>query len=132
MMNRLLGTTVALSSILATCIVIAPAASATINGCGDLSNGKLCLDEYSVGKTGTFTFRVSYGRNDDVPGEITVTLGTQRKNDQITALPDFFGSKKTQNGYAALSKRYSIDKDECVRAVMEHNNKTYIGKWRCP
>ncbi|MFD3843749.1 hypothetical protein ACFWWC_47340 [Streptomyces sp. NPDC058642] len=130
MMRRSLGTAAALSAIMATCVIAAPAASATPDGCGDLTNGQLCLKDHTVGKTGSFKFRVSYDRH--VSGEITVKLGTQRKNDQITAGALWFGNKKTTNGYAELSKTHPIDRGDCIRAVMEYQGSTFVGKWRCP
>lgn len=130
MVNRSVGAAAVLSAVLAASVVVAPTASATPDGCGELSNGNLCLTKYTVGKTGSFNFTVQYVRH--TGGEITVKLGTQRKNDQITALPLWFGDKKTRNGVAELSKKHPIDKGDCVRAVMDYKNTTYVGKWRCP
>ncbi|MGW6012884.1 hypothetical protein [Streptomyces sp. NPDC055210] len=64
-------------------------------------------------------------------GEVTVQLGYQRKNSDITALPGWFGEKKTRNGKASLSGTVDTDPKECIRGVMLHNSETYVTKWSC-
>lgn len=129
-MKRAFSTVVSLAAILAGCVIAAPAASATAAGCGDLDNGQLCLTGGSVGKTGEFTFTAQYDRH--TSGEITLTLGSQRKNSKITALPLWFGTKTTHNGFASISKRHHIDSGDCIRGVMDYKGTMYVTKWRCP
>ncbi|MFT2015635.1 hypothetical protein ACMA1D_07255 [Streptomyces sp. 796.1] len=128
--RRSLGTAVALSGILGSTLVLAPAASATPAGCGDLSKGSLCVKGGKIGSTGTYTWRVRYVRHQG--NEITVRLGSQRKDSRITAWPLWFGSKKTRHGVAELRRRHEINRDECIRGVMEYRKNTYYTKWRCP
>ncbi|MGI5261471.1 hypothetical protein [Streptomyces angustmyceticus] len=131
--KRALVTSTTVLAVLGGSLVAAPAASATPTGCGDLSNGQLCIKGGKLGKGGKYKFTVSYWRGGSgARGEITVKLGTQRKNDDITAWPLWFGSKKTRNGYAALSKTHELDSDNCIRGVMDYKGKTYVTKWRCP
>ncbi|MFJ8231363.1 hypothetical protein ACIQ9E_15615 [Streptomyces sp. NPDC094448] len=130
-MKKLTAATVGTFALLASMVIVAPPASAVPAGCGQLTNGQLCSSGGTLGTTGTYTFTTSYWRTGG-SGEITVTLGTQRKNSNITAFPLWFGSKRTQNGYVELKKSHSINSGECIRGVMEHNNTTYVTKWRCP
>ncbi|MFF5716232.1 hypothetical protein [Streptomyces buecherae] len=127
---RPLGISIALAAILGSTVTFAPAASATPAGCGDLSKGSLCIKGGKVGKTGSYTWRVRYVRHQG--GEIKVKLGSQRKNSDITAWELWFGTKKTKNGVAELRRKHEINKDECIRGVMEYKSKVYVTKWRCP
>ncbi|MEU9208434.1 hypothetical protein AB0D27_10895 [Streptomyces sp. NPDC048415] len=130
--KRSLGAAASLVSILGTSVILAPSASATPAGCGELSNGNLCISGGKLGKSATYTWTVGYSRN--TSGQIIVTLGDQRKNDQITALPNYYGSKKTSSvsNYAELSQKHSIDAGDCIRGVMEYKGTMYVTKWRCP
>ncbi|WP_432096015.1 hypothetical protein [Streptomyces sp. bgisy100] len=128
--RRSLGISVTVAALLGTTLATAPPASATPAGCGDLSNGQLCV-RGRTGTSGNFRFSTLYWRS-GARGEITVKLGSQRKTDRIIAFPLWFGSKKTRNGYAKLSKRHHISRHECVRGVMEYKRDIYFTKWRCP
>ncbi|WP_242578263.1 hypothetical protein [Streptomyces sp. MST-110588] len=131
-LKRTMAASATIVSVLAASLAAAPTASATTDGCGDLSNGQLCVRGGKLGTTGTYKFTTSYWRGGPANGEVTVKLGTQRKNDDITAYPLWFGSKKTRNGYAELSRSHKLNSDECVRGVMQYKGKTFTTKWRCP
>lgn len=134
--KRCLGIAVSLAAVLGAGVVAAPGASAaepaTPAGCGELTRGTLCLNGGSLGAHGTYTWTVHYSRS--VDGAITVSLGDQRKNSTITALPNFYGTATTDaaGGHAELSQRHSIDAGDCIRGVMEYRNTLYVTKWRCP
>ncbi|MFF3367077.1 hypothetical protein [Streptomyces misionensis] len=130
--KRYAGIAASLISVLGVTVIAAPAASATPSGCGDLENGQLCITGGKVGVHGTFTWTVGYSRSKS--GQITVTLGDQRKNSKITALPTYYGSVKTNKtaNYAQLSNKHGIDAGDCIRGIMEYKGKTYVTKWRCP
>ncbi|WP_435642297.1 hypothetical protein ACR9VJ_00720 [Streptomyces sp. H49] len=98
--KRSAGIAASLISVQGATVIAAPAASATPAGCGELDNGQLCIPGGKVGVNGTFTWTVGYSRSKS--GQITVTLGDQRKNSKITALPNYYGSAKT-NKTAACS-----------------------------
>ncbi|GLF94091.1 hypothetical protein [Streptomyces yaizuensis] len=124
------GAVMTVLAMLGLSLAAAPSASATTHGCGDLSNGLLCNTGGTLGRSGTYTFTTKYHRFRG--GEVTVKLGTQRKNSRITALPLWFGSQRTANGHASLSRSHPLDADNCVRGVMEHDDTMYVTKWRCP
>ncbi|MCH0539878.1 hypothetical protein I3F58_09950 [Streptomyces sp. MUM 203J] len=128
--KRIFAALTALIALLGGGLTMAPTASAGSYGCGNTSNGQLCVRGGTLGKDGNYTFKVSYYRSPKA--EITVKLGTQRKNSKITALVLWFGSKKTKNGYVELSKKHHLNANECIRGVMEYKGKTYVTKWRCP
>lgn len=113
-------------------VIAAPAASATPSGCGELDNGQLCITGGKVGVNGTYTWTVSYSRSK--AGQITVTLGDQRKNSKITALPTYYGTATTNKtaNYATLSNKHGINAEDCIRGIMEYKGTTYVTKWRCP
>ncbi|MFE6779497.1 hypothetical protein [Streptomyces sp. NPDC057702] len=119
-----------MAAVLGSTVALAPPASATPAGCGKLTNGSLCIKGGKIGKTGTFTWRARYVR--DRGGEITVRLGSQRKDSNVTAWELWFGNKRTTNGVAELSRRHEINKDECIRGVMEYRERVFVTKWRCP
>ncbi|WP_440556049.1 hypothetical protein ACSP97_00630 [Streptomyces sp. SCPE 10] len=98
--KRSAGIAASLISVLGATVIAVPAASATPAGCGELDNGQLCIPGGKVGVNGTFTWTVGYSRSKS--GQITVTLGDRRKNSKITALPNYYGSAKT-NKTAACS-----------------------------
>ncbi|MFG2895144.1 hypothetical protein [Streptomyces sp. NPDC048248] len=139
-------------AVAALCLVAATAAAAppapdAPTGCGDLMRGQLCL-RGPVGTDGTYrtTYRrtgAAEPRNPRVAGspagsaplasgaEITVRLGFQRKNPKITAFPGWFGSRRTLHGAAALSGRVRMLPDECIRGVMEDEDRVFVTKWSC-
>ncbi|MFJ2833150.1 hypothetical protein ACIPC1_37360 [Streptomyces sp. NPDC087263] len=129
--KRSMGAVASLVAVLGATVVAAPSASATPSGCGETSNGSLCINGGTIGTKGTYTFTVSYSRNGD---PITVKLGDQRKNDQITAAENYYGSVKLSSvsSYGELSQKHSIDAGDCIRGIMEYKGATYVTKWRCP
>ncbi|MEV7680853.1 hypothetical protein AB0O64_20245 [Streptomyces sp. NPDC088341] len=106
--------------------VLAPV-GVTPEGCGDLSNGRLCV-EGPIGGTGRFT--TWYVQHADRPGT-AVRLGYQRKDDRIVAFPGWFGTRRTQGGRAELSGTLRTAPGECVRGLLEHGGRTYVTEWRC-
>ncbi|MFE6691573.1 hypothetical protein ACFVFQ_34515 [Streptomyces sp. NPDC057743] len=118
----------AVLALLAATAAAAPAAPAEPAGCGVLVRGRLCL-RGPVGTTGVYV--AVYQRDVPVPGEITVRLGYQRKNAQITAFPGWFGSGRTRGGALRLSGRVEMLPDECIRGVMEHTATVFVTKWSC-
>ncbi|MFJ9160300.1 hypothetical protein ACIRPS_26250 [Streptomyces griseoviridis] len=109
-------------------LVVAPPAGATPQGCGDLSNGQLCITG-PVPTPGTYT--VSYWRH--ISAEITVRLGHQIKIERTgrIAQTTWLGKKKTQNGSAKLSRFVDLDGEGCIRGIMSHGGETFVSKWRC-
>ncbi|MFI9255233.1 hypothetical protein [Streptomyces sp. NPDC053069] len=136
-----LAVTAAVGAVLGSTVAAAPAAPAapaanfTPDGCGDTSNGgQLCIRGGHVGTAGTYKFTVSYwnSAHPEDP-EITVGLGMEHYNEWTSkSVGVEFGHKKTQNGYAKLSKGVHIQAPECVRGVMTYKGKFYITKWVCP
>lgn len=128
-MKRVLGALVALFSVLVGGLVMAPTASAVSKGCGELTNGILCNDG-PVPNEGTYT--TSYIRH-GARGEITVRLGYEIKIERtgVIAQTTWMGYKKTQNGYAELSKYVLLSNEGCIRGIMEYDNARYVTKWRC-
>ncbi|MFJ5137584.1 hypothetical protein [Streptomyces sp. NPDC088707] len=120
----------ALIAIVAGGIVMAPAASAALpNGCGQLTNGHLCISGPTP-NPGTYTSSYTrYGAD----GEITVRLGIETKIERTGQMSGtaWIGYKKTQNGYAALTRYTIMDTEVCIRAIMEHGGNKYISQWRC-
>jgi hypothetical protein len=111
-------------------VAMAPAASAaTPNGCGQLTNGQLCI---SGPTPNNGTYKASYMRTGG-SGEITVRLGIEIKIERTgkIAQTSWIGYKKTQNGYAALERYTYLDDEGCIRAIMEHGGTKYISRWRC-
>ncbi|MFF1711456.1 hypothetical protein [Streptomyces sp. NPDC058268] len=39
------------------------------------------------------------------------------------------GTKKTRNGYAALTRRLPMGDVACIRATMKHHGKYYVAKY---
>ncbi|MFE7511948.1 hypothetical protein ACFU8I_12085 [Streptomyces sp. NPDC057540] len=111
-------------------VAMAPAASAAVpNGCGALTNGHLCINGPTP-NAGTYT--ASYMRFGG-EGEITVRLGIEIKVERTgqIAQTSWIGYKKTQNGYASLSRYTLLDSEGCIRAIMEHGGTKFISQWRC-
>ncbi|MFF0747181.1 hypothetical protein ACFYVL_43060 [Streptomyces sp. NPDC004111] len=98
--QRLLSIVAVFSALVSGSLVTAPAANATPSGCGDLENGQLCLTGGKIGESGNYLFTAKYLRTKN--GEVTVKLGSQRKNTQLIAVPMWFGEMRTKDGYAEL------------------------------
>ncbi|MGW8601829.1 hypothetical protein ACWGLB_23155 [Streptomyces sp. NPDC055893] len=129
-MKRLLSILMTLAAIVMGSLVMAPTASAALpNGCGQLTNGHLCISGPTP-NAGTYTSSYTrYGAD----GEITVRLGIEIKIERTgkIAQTSWIGYKKTQNGHAALSRHTLLDSEGCIRAIMEHGGTKYVSQWRC-
>lgn len=114
----------------ASALAPAPATHSTPDGCGDLSNGRLCI----AAPTGGHGVTVSYVRHR--AGDVAVQLGYQRKDARITALPGWFGDGRTRAGRATVRATLDTAPGECIRAVMLYRTpaqtpQQYVTKWRC-
>lgn len=128
MRRRITALIVSFIAILGIGVVAAPAAMATPSGCGDLSNGQLCLN--TPGPSGTY--EVSYYRHAGT-GSITVEMGVQHKTPNGTVHPvDWINTRTIAVGkYGTVYKYYTADRDWCARGAMKSGNTTYITKWVC-
>ncbi|MER5888695.1 hypothetical protein ABT160_33125 [Streptomyces sp. NPDC001941] len=122
--------TAAVLALLAALLVAAPPAGATPRGCGDTSNGQLCVD-------GPFPvaglYCASYWRT-RTAGEIRPRLGYQLglKNSDSVDVRRWWGSKATRNGYVRLCGHVAGKSVEtCIRSVMSYKGAIYASKWRC-
>ncbi|MER7997943.1 hypothetical protein [Streptomyces sp. NPDC095613] len=106
--------------------VLAPV-GLTPRGCGDLSGGRLCVTG-PIGDTGGFTVR--YVRHGAGPG-LSVRLGYQRKDERITAFPDWFGTSPTRSGRAELSRTIATLPGECIRGLLDHRGRVFVTEWLC-
>ncbi|MGH4028503.1 hypothetical protein ACQB60_06155 [Actinomycetota bacterium Odt1-20B] len=127
-MKRVIGAVGAIVSILIASLVMAPSASATTQGCGDLSNGQLCI-KGPVPNKGTYT--ISYYRFKG--GEITVNLGYEIKLERRNKIVEghWLGNKKTKNSIARAKKYVLMGDEGCIRGMMKHSGHKYVTKWRC-
>jgi hypothetical protein len=101
---------------------------ATPRGCGDLSQGRLCIEGPIGGKGGFTTRYVRYEGGPDVP----VRLGYQRRDRRLTAFADWFGTRTTTNGRAELTGHLATAADECIRGVLQDpHGKAYVTQWEC-
>ncbi|MFF2521974.1 hypothetical protein [Streptomyces liangshanensis] len=107
--------------------VLAPV-GVTPRGCGDLSGGRLCI-EGPIGGKGGFTTR--YVQHDGGP-DLAVRLGYQRKDDRLTAFADWFGTRRTRDGVAALGGHLDTEPGECIRGVLlDPEGQAYVTQWQC-
>ncbi|WP_329169945.1 hypothetical protein OG754_01045 [Streptomyces decoyicus] len=109
-----------------------PTTNFTPDGCGLIAgNSELCVNGGTVGKAGTYKFKVSYNRG--TAGQITVRLGIDRDNSAYKER-DWFGHTKTKGvgQLAEISHTQHIVKDDCIRGIMSYKGKAYVTKWRCP
>ncbi|MBD0707238.1 MULTISPECIES: hypothetical protein [unclassified Streptomyces] len=129
MQRRIISLVVSFIAILGIGVVAAPAALATPTGCGDLSNGQLCVNKPA---RASGDFETSYYRHSG-EGSITVTLGAQFKNPDGTVHPtDWIASRTIKVGtVGSASRYYTTDSGWCVRGAMKSGNTTYITKWLC-
>ena len=111
-------------------IVMAPEASATTDGCGDLDNGQLCIFHPSK-PSGNYETR--YFKNGGA--DVLVMLGEQAKTPNGTVQPKDYDSAwlTAKAGHTVSKTRYlTMDKGWCIRAAMKTKaGDTYIGKWYC-
>ncbi|MFJ4919905.1 hypothetical protein [Streptomyces sp. NPDC088725] len=121
---RLIGAGLAVGA----AFVLAPVGM-TPKGCGDLSNGRLCIDG-PIGGAGAFTIR--YLRRPGDPGGAEVRLGYQRKDNRITAFPDWFGTARIHHGTAQLTGTLDTAPGECIRGVLlDAHERPYVTRWKC-
>lgn len=106
-------------------LVLAPVGM-TPEGCGDLTDGRLCV-EGPVGGEGVFTTR--YVRHTGPPA--TVRLGYQRKDARITAFPGWFGTLRTKEGATTATGTLDTARGECVRGLLHHEGRDYVTEWLC-
>ncbi|GGZ21758.1 hypothetical protein GCM10010300_76840 [Streptomyces olivaceoviridis] len=118
----------AAAAFFAVSVVVAPSASATADGCGDLSNGQLCIKHPST-PGGTYT--TEYFKHSG--GDVQVQLGYQSKYDDTTQ-PKHFDSPwlTAKSGKTVKHGRYlTLDKGWCIRALMKTHDDDFVGKWYC-
>lgn len=130
-MRKFLTLLISLAVAMGIGLIAAPAASATPKGCGDLTNGQLCVNKLS--STAAGDFETLYWRHGG-KGSIEVKLGVQFKNSsgKIYGI-DWLATRTVKSGGLVKAKRYfTTDPGWCVRGTMvSGDSATFITKWLC-
>ncbi|GHH57675.1 hypothetical protein GCM10018773_65320 [Streptomyces candidus] len=112
-------------------LVAAPAASATTAGCGELTNGLLCLDKLTPRESGDY--RVQYDRYSG-SGALSVKMGIQHKSEGYNPKAfTWLGTDTVSAGGSVWSDKryYTITDGDCLRGGMVAGGKSFVTKWRC-
>ncbi|BCM65726.1 hypothetical protein EASAB2608_01060 [Streptomyces sp. EAS-AB2608] len=116
------------AALFAVSVLVAPSASATADGCGDLSNGQLCIKHPST-PGGTYT--TEYFKHSG--GDVKVELGYQSRYSNKMQPKHFDSGWLTAKSGKTLKKgRYlTLDKGWCIRPLLKTHDDEFVGKWYC-
>lgn len=127
-MRKFAVTASAVTTLFAASLFVAPEASATTDGCGDLTNGVLCI-EWPSTPGGNYT--TSYWKHDG--SDVDVKLGYQTRY-QSNEHPKTYDSPWLTAKSGKYTKQWrclTLDDGWCIRALMKTSDDSFIGKWHC-